>query len=144
MAFKNGSKRLFNGSTGLLVAVIDRNGNATQLLYDGSSRLITVTDPASRQINFTYFSPSSRLVSTVTSDAGITYFYAYDDQGRLTQITRPDNTMISFQFDSNSNITAVLDTNGKVMESHTYDAVNRGLTSSRANGIEAVTVTYPQ
>jgi hypothetical protein len=28
--------------------------------------------------------------------------------------------------------------------SHTYDVLRRGLTSSRANGVDAVTVTYPQ
>jgi YD repeat-containing protein len=79
----------------------------------------------------------------VTSDVGITWSYAYDSQGRLSQITKPDNTTISFQYDSNSNITAVLDTNGIILESHTYDAYNRGLTSSRANGVESLTVQYP-
>ena len=45
---------------------------------------------------------------------------------------------------ANSNITAVLDTDGRILESHTYDVLRRGLTSSRANGVDAVTVTYPQ
>ncbi len=40
--------------------------------------------------------------------------------------------------------TAVLDPDGKVLESHAYDAAHRGLTSSCANGVEAITVTYPQ
>ena len=41
-------------------------------------------------------------------------------------------------------ITAVTDSNGKILESHTYDGLGRGLTSSRANGVEAVSVTYGQ
>ena len=143
LALQNGEKRVYDSATGLLLSIIDRNGNTTQLTYDSSNRLTTVTDPASRHLYFTYVSPSSNLVSTVTSDVGISLSYAYDDQGRLTQVTKPDNTTISFQFDANSNITAVLDTNGKILEAHTYDAVGRGLTSSRANGVDAVTVTYP-
>jgi len=41
---------------------------------------------------FTYVSPSSNLVSSVTSDAGITFSYAYDGQGRLIHVTKPDTT----------------------------------------------------
>jgi YD repeat-containing protein len=140
---KNGDKRIFDGATGVLLSIADRNGNLTQLSYDASNRLTTVTDPAGRHLFFNY-AASSNLVSTVTSDVGITVSYAYDGNGRLTQVTKPDNTTISFQYDANSNITAVLDTNGKVLESHTYDVSHRGLTSSRANGVEAVTVTYQQ
>ncbi len=140
---KSGEKRLFDATTGLLVSIIDRNGNTTQLSYDASNRLITITDPASRHLNFTY-AGSSTLVSSATADVGISLSYTYDDQGRLTKVTRPDNTTISFQYDANFNITAVLDNEGKVLESHTYDAARRGLTSSRANGAEAITVTYPQ
>lgn len=111
---------------------------------DASNRLATVTDPASRHLSFSYVSPSSNLVSTVTSDVGITLSYAYDGQGRLTQVTKPDTTTISFQYDANSNLTTVFETRGKVLEAHTYDVLHRGLTSSRANGVDAVTVTYPQ
>jgi YD repeat-containing protein len=144
LVYKSGEKRLFDGTTGVLVSIIDRNANSTQLSYDASNRLIAVTDPATRHLNFTYVSPTSNLVSTATSDVGITLSYVYDAQGRLTQVTKPDNTTVTFQYDPNSNITAVLDSDGKVLESHTYDFMGRGVTASRANGVGAVTVTYPQ
>ena len=139
---KSGEKRLFDATSGLLVSIIDRNGNTTQLSYDSSNRLITVTDPASRHLNFTYIG-SSFLVSGASVDVGITFSYTYDNQGRLSKTTKPDNTTVSFQYDTNFNITAVLDSDGKVLESHTYDSAHRGLTSSRANGAEAVTIAYP-
>jgi YD repeat-containing protein len=60
----------------------------------------------------------------------------------LSQVTNPDLTTLTFQYDSNSNITAVLDSNNKVLESHTYDSSQRGLTSARANGVEALTISY--
>jgi YD repeat-containing protein len=141
---KNGEQRLFDNSTLKLISIIDRNGNTTQLSYDAMNRLVTVTDPASRHLNFSYNSSSSNLVNAVTSDTGISFSYAYDAQGRLTQVTKADNTTLSFVYDANNLITSVKDSEGKTLESHTYDVTGRGLTSSRASGVDAVWVSYPQ
>ena len=141
---QSGEKRLFDATSGLLTSIIDRNGNTTQLTYDASNRLTTVTDSASRHLYFNYPNGSTSRVSSVTSDVGLTVAYSYDGQGNLTQVTRPDSTTLSFVYDAQNNITAVKDSDGKVLESHTYDAMGRGLTSSRANGVDSVTVTYPQ
>jgi YD repeat-containing protein len=142
--FQNGQQRTFDLTSGKLLSVADRNGNATTLSYDASYRLVKVTDPASRHLYFTYASPSSFLVTGITSDFGVSLSYAYDQLGRLTQVTKPDTTTVSFQYDTNGYVTAVLDNNGKVLESHTYDSSGRGLTSSRAGGAEGITVSYPQ
>jgi YD repeat-containing protein len=144
LRFKNGERRQFSLITGLLTAIVDRNGNTTQLTYDGLNRLTTVTDTASRHLYFNYPNGSSYLVTSVTSDFGVTLSYAYDTQGRLSQVTEPDLTTITFTYNAQSQITQVTDTNGKVLESHTYDSSGRGLTSSQANGVNALTVTYPQ
>jgi YD repeat-containing protein len=141
---KNGEKKLFDNTTGSLLSIIDRNGNATQLTYDSSSRLVTVTDAATRHLYFSYQDPFSHLVSSVTSDVGISLTYSYDSQGRLIKVTNPDTSTISFDYDANSMITAVRDSDGKILESHTYDAIGRGLSSSRANGVDSVTVSYQQ
>lgn len=142
--FQNGGERTFDLTTGKLLSISDRNGNTTTLSYDASYRLVKVTDPASRHLYFTYANPSSFLVTGVTSDFGASLSYAYDQLGRLTQVTKPDTTKVSFQYDNNGYITAVLDNNGKVLESHTYDSRGKGLTSSRAGGAEGITVSYPQ
>jgi YD repeat-containing protein len=142
LTLKNGEQKRFDLTSGSLTAIIDRNGNTTQLTYDGLNRLVTVTDPASRQLTFTYASNTSFLVTGVSSSVGISLAYAYDTQNRLIQVTKPDQTILTFQYNTNSMITAVLDSNGKVLESHTYDGSQRGLTASRANGIEAVTISY--
>ena len=141
--FQNGEQRVFSAVSGSLIAIVDRNGNAKQLSYDGQNRLTTVADAASRHLFFNYPDNSSGLVSSVTSDFGITLSYTYDSQGRLVQVTNPDQTTISFAYDSNSMITAVQDSQGKLLESHSYDSFGRGITSSRANGVDAVTVSYP-
>lgn len=139
---QNGEKRTFDINSGNLTSIVDRNGNTTQISYDATGRLVTITDPASRHLYFGYQNNPSTLVTSVTSDVGIALSYTYDTQGRLTQVTKPDLTTISFQYNTQSLITAVLDSNGVVLESHTYDSYGRGLTSSRAGGVDAVTVSY--
>jgi len=143
ITFQNGEQRRFDSTSGMLTAVIDRNGNTTTLTYDSANRLATVTDPASRHLYFGYGSSSSHLVTSVTSDVGISLSYAYDAQGRLTQVTNPDLTTLSFAYNGQSLITSVTDSNGKILESHTYDSSGHALTSSRAAGVEAVTISYP-
>lgn len=142
ITFQNGEQRHFDSTSGMLTAIIDRNGNTTTLTYDSASRLTTVTDAASRTLTFTYGSPSSHLVTGVSSSVGISLSYAYDTQSRLSQVTNPDLTTLTFAYNSQSLITSVTDTNGKVLESHTYDSNGRGLTSSRALSVDAVTLTY--
>ena len=153
LAFQNGEKRVFDYFSGKLLSITDRNGNTTTMTYDDSFRLVTVADAASRHLYFTYPSPTSYLVSAVTSDFGVGLQYAYDNLGRLAQVTEPDKTTISFQYDNLSRLTFVFDANGKVLESHTYVQctppsypapgwAGKGLTSTRANGVEAVTISY--
>ena len=142
ITFQNGEQRVFDGTSGALLSITDRNGNATTLTYDSANRLVTVTDPASRTLTFTYQNSSSYLVTGVSSSVGISLTYAYDGQNRLSQVTNQDSTTLTFAYDSQSRITSVTDSNGKVLESHTYDSSSRGLTSSRALGVEAITVSY--
>jgi YD repeat-containing protein len=83
------------------------------------------------------------LVTGVTSDVGLSLSYAYDTQGRLVTVTKPDQSTVTFEYDANSFITAVRDSDGKILESHTYDSRGRGLTSSQANSVDSITVSYP-
>jgi YD repeat-containing protein len=144
MTFRDGEQRLFSYLTGSLLSITDRNGNVTQLSYDGANRLVTITDPVGRHLSFSYLTASSYLVIGVSSDVGLSLSYTYDAQARLITVTKPDQSTFSFEYNSNSLITAVKDSDGKILESHTYDAHGRGLTSSRANGVDAITVSYPK
>ena len=146
VAFQNGEQRTFDIDSGKLTSIKDRNGNITLLSYDSADRLASVADPASRHHYFTYANSSSTLVTAVSTDVGISLSYSYDSQGRLAHYTKPDNTSISFQYNNQNPdlITAVIDSEGKVLESHTYDSAARGLTSSRATGVDALTIHYRQ
>jgi YD repeat-containing protein len=142
LIFQSGEQRHFSLTTGLLTAVVDRNGNTTTISYDSSNRLNTITDAASQHLYFSYASGSSFLITSVTSDFGVTLSYTYDSEGRLSQVTKPDSTTITYTYNSQSQIIQVTDTNGNVLESHTYDSSGRGLSSSQANGVNAVNVNY--
>jgi len=99
------------------------------------------------------------LVSSVTSDPGtgisVTYTYQWVHLGNLfsgdiysgpelVRVTQADGTFVSFTYDQSLRITTVSDTNDKVLEQHTYaDACNAGLSSSRANGVDALTLYFP-
>jgi YD repeat-containing protein len=143
LTFNNGEQRTFDPTSGFLTSIIDRNGNTTSVSYDSLDRLVTVADPGGRHLYFSYASDSSYLVTNVTSDISLSLSYAYDTEGRLIQVTKPDSTTVSFVYDSNSMITAVNDNDDVLLESHTYDSAGRGLTSSRASGVQSVTVSYP-
>ena len=119
ITFQDGEQRIFDKTSGSLLSITDRNGNTTQLTYDALNRLVTVTDPASRTITYTYQSPTSYLVTGVATSVGISLSYAYDAQGRLSQVTNPDSTTVNFTYNSQSLINSVTDSSGKVLESHT-------------------------
>ena len=147
LTLKSGEQKTYDRNSGSLLSSSDRNGNTTAFSYDSSNRLVTVTDPASRHLYFAYTSfmvggISVSLVTSVTSDFGVSLSYQYDTSGRLVKVIKPDNTFITLEYGSANFITAVKDSDGKVLEAHTYDSQGRGLTSSRAGGVEAVTVSY--
>ena len=58
-------------------------------------------------------------------------------------MTYADGSQLNFSDDPNSSmILSVTDSQGKLLEAHTYDAQNRGLTSTRAYGVDSVSLTY--
>jgi RHS repeat-associated protein len=138
----NGNQEIFNNN-GVLTALKDRNGNQTNLTYDTSHRLVQVADPASRALTFNY--ANSTLPGQVTSiqDAtGTIATYSYDSASHLTTVTYADNSVINYAYDSNGLITSATDAQGKVLEAHTYNSSRQGLTSSRADGLDSVSISY--
>jgi len=142
LTLPDGTQRVFSQS-GLLLAMVDRNGNQTTLTYDGANRLSGVTDPAGRSITFSYSDANNPSEATTVRDSvGVIANYTYDTSSRLVQVTYADGSSLNFAYGSNSVITSVTDGQGKVLEAHTYDAAGRGLTSSRAGGADLVTVNF--
>jgi YD repeat-containing protein len=81
--------------------------------------------------------------TTVQDAVGVIATYTYDSSSRLILVSYPDGSALNFTYDPNSSmILNVTDSQGKLLESHTYDAQDRGLTSSRAYGVDSVMVSY--
>lgn len=141
--FADGSREFYDPN-GFLLSKQDRNGNATKLSWDSSFHLLSDTDPAGRALTFTYGDSNNPGQVTSISDAtGIVATYIYDTNQNLTAVIYPDGSRLNFVYDQNTfMLLSVLDTESKVLETHTYDAFHRGLTSSRALGADSLTVNY--
>ena len=61
VTFQSGEKRTFDFNTGNLTAIVDRNGNTTQIQYDSYGRLSKVIDPKARYLIFTYGTATPRI-----------------------------------------------------------------------------------
>ncbi len=142
LTFADGMEKVFN-SNGQLLTIVDRNGNQVSLTYDGSNRLTTVTDAAGRTLTFNYGNANSpNLVSSVQDATGQIAQYTYDANSNLTQVLYPDGSAFNFSYDASNMLLNVTDADGKLIEVHTYDSQHRGLTSTRADGADSVTLTY--
>jgi RHS repeat-associated protein len=107
----NQTKFKFNGSSGRLENVTDRNGNATTLAYTEAGRLETITDPAGRKITLAY--NSEGLVESAKDPMGHVVKYAYES-GNLASVTEPGELSARWQFkyDSAHEMTTLTDGRG--------------------------------
>jgi YD repeat-containing protein len=145
LTFKDGTKKIFN-SAGRIFQNVDRNGITTSFNYDGSGRLSYIIDYPGRTLTFNYAAPQSpNVVSSIQDSTGTVASYTYDAGLHLTKATYADGSFIQYNYDANGLILSATDTDGKTLESHTYnpDGSRRGATSSRANGVDTVTISYP-
>lgn len=96
---------------GKLVAVTDRNGNATLLSYDEAGQLETIEDPAGRQLNLAY--DESGLVSAAEDPMGHVVEYAYEGTD-LAAVTLPgeEAPRWQFEYDEAHRLTTMIDGRG--------------------------------
>ncbi len=122
-------------STGKLSFERDANGNQTTMTYDGSGRLSVVTDPSARTLTFAY-DGANRIVS-VTDPIGRVWTYAYEDgNGNLTSVHNPlpgpGNLTAAYGYDSNHQMTTIVDPNGNTVATNVYTSATVGTeTASR-------------
>jgi RHS repeat-associated protein len=141
-ALKDGTKINFN-TQGFETSVVDRNGNATNYSYDGSGRLLRVTDPMGLITTLTY---SGEKLQKITDPAGRQTQFQYDSSGNLVRITNPDGTFVAYAYDSKQHITQATDERGnsttyayyfagRFSQSTKPTGETRALTSSKLQGL---------
>ena len=95
------------------------SGDKISYRYDNKGNLISVTDPLSREINFTYDSTFNRLTS-VRDARNNTLTYGYDQRGNLQSITYPDGSTEQYSVDSTGNLTRSVNRRGSDID-YTYN-----------------------
>lgn len=139
LTFKNGERHQFN-STGKLLSLTDRNNNQTTLSYNLSGKLSSVTDPFGRGLFF--LTNLSGRITSIADTVSVIADYTYGANGELLSVTYADNSQYIFTYNANLRLTTVKDALNNVLESHTYDAQGRGLTSVKDGGVELYTLSY--
>jgi len=144
---KNGMNYQLN-SEGKATIIQDGRGNELTLVYDpGTGFLESVTDNFGRSLQLTYYVDGK--LETVTDPAQNTVRYHYTGDN-LTRVDYPDGRYKSYRYqdpNDSHNLTAILfGRDGidptQVEYQWSYDNQDRAVSSSKANGNEAVTLEY--
>ncbi len=125
-----------DGPNGTLSYAYDANGNRTAIVYpggqtvtyayDAASRLVSVTDWASRTTTYAY--DAAGRPTAMAYPNGVDAAYAYDGAGRLLSLvhTAPDSSVIAsanYTLDPVGNRLSMTDLDG--VSAYTYDSLNR-------------------
>lgn len=119
-------------SSGTLLSIFDRNGNATQLAYDAAGRLIAVTGAGGRSLAFSYDS-SNRIVQ-VADPAGRSVKFGYDGNSNLIQATDPAGGVTAFTYDPSHRVLSATLPNSKLLLQNIYDSQSRVISQTNGNG----------
>jgi RHS repeat-associated protein len=103
-----------------LTQMIDPQGNALSLSYDGQLRLTTVTDAVGRQTTLSYgLAVWPLLVTQISDPFGRSATLSYDGLGRLNSITDVIGITSSFTYDANSLVNSLTTPYGTTNFSYT-------------------------
>jgi RHS repeat-associated protein len=119
---KHGNVKEFD-TDGKMTRLVDRNGNAVALGYDGVGFLTTITDAAGRVTRFT--KGTNGRVASVTDPANRVFQYAYDASGHLTKVTDPLGQAWTFDYDDKGLLSEIVDPRGNVQVGIAYDELRR-------------------
>jgi RHS repeat-associated protein len=128
LVMANQLKYQFDGGTGRLQSVSDRNGNQTKLAYNKAGQLETITDPAGRKITLVY--NGEGLVESAKDPMGHTVKYTYES-GTLASVTLPGEAKPRWQYhyDESHQMTSITDGRGG-KTTNEYDGSHRVTTQT--------------
>lgn len=126
----------FRFTSNRLDRIVDLNGNALVVAYDGSGRIQTVTNPAGRSLTYAYNAASK--ISSITDNIGRTVTYGYNAANLLTTVTNQRGNTTTYGYDAENRLNSITAADGTEVLTNTYDAQGR-VTNQFAYG---ATFTY--
>jgi RHS repeat-associated protein len=122
------------GSNAPLQWIQDRYGNRITLIRAGidTGPITQVISPNGRSVSFTR--DSSNRITQATDNAGRRVSYSYDSAGRMQSVTDADGGVTTYGWDSANHINSVTDPRGNVVVTNVYDADDRVVTQTLADG----------
>ncbi|MGH2784089.1 MAG: DUF6531 domain-containing protein [Actinomycetota bacterium] len=109
-------------SSGRLVEVRDRSGNAQTLAYNTDGRLSLVTDSADREIDLSY--TAAGLLNAIDLPDGRDVTFAYSG-GLLASVTDLRNETTLYTYDAGQRLATIVDANGNTKVRNTYGSNGR-------------------
>ena len=133
----NGDVMRFDGN-GRLIALADRNGNATTLNYAGPN-LIRITDAVGRSITLDY--DGAGRITRATDPIGRIWQYSYES-GPLIAVTDPLGNITRYEYALGGRLQAITDSRGNKIKQIAYDDRGRVREQRFADGgLERYTYT---
>lgn len=135
---------------GRLIKETDRQGRETTLTYV-DNRLARVSNWKGQTLDFTY--NANGVLESVTDSMGYSYRYQFNEDGLLTSVAFPDETpddltdnptrIYRYEHEPIPHaLTSIIDENGMVAASWSYDSSGRAISSSHAGGADTTSFSY--
>ncbi len=108
--------------TGQLSRITDRFGNVSELSYNATNQVTSVSDPAGRGVLSFSYNGSGRLTG-ITDWSNRTVTFGYDGSGRLESATDREGKVTRYAYDGTSQrITTITDARNTVVVTNSYDS----------------------
>lgn len=126
---------------GRRASVSDSRGTTTYL-YDDRDRLIRITYPSGRGLEYGYDSHGNRTsLAAILGSQTLSTSFAYDSLNRLESVTDPQGRVYTYSYDALGNRASLAFPNG-VDTTYGYDALNRLTSLATRSAVGQVVQSY--
>ena len=138
--FRRGGEEVYD-SSGRIASVTDASGTTTTYSRDAQGRLTSVAR-LGRSIGISYSGSSTRPWQLLGPSQVVLATYTYDASNRLETVAYPDGGGYRYEYDAGHRVLRVKDAAGDILETHSYDAQGRAVTSEVTQGVQGLAIAY--